>query len=68
MNFKRDEATSVDNGHSDCEGSAIIPIFDSFTESGFSAFKTALIARLGSTMDDSVPTNYTVAGWNSTAS
>ena len=69
MNFKRDESTSVVSEHrDDCEGSAIVPILTSFTGNGFAAFKQMLVAKLGDVLNDTVPSNYTVPGWNSTSS
>jgi sphingomyelin phosphodiesterase len=68
INFKRDaSATSLE--HNDCEGSAAIPIFGQLTTTGYSALQSALVAKLGEDwLSTSVPSNYTVAGWNTTSS
>ncbi|KUJ07393.1 calcineurin-like phosphoesterase [Mollisia scopiformis] len=64
---KRDTTTTTD--HSECEGSAIIPIMTSFTSTGMAAFQSALTETMGeSWLSTTIPSNYTVAGWNSTTS
>jgi sphingomyelin phosphodiesterase len=69
INFKRYDSSSIEDVHSECEGSAIIPILGSFSGSGFATFQDALIARLGEAwLNTTVPENYTVAGWNGTGS
>lgn len=68
INFKRDASTTA-NAHSECEGSAIIPIMTSFTGTGIAAFQSALVITMGeSFLSTLIPSNYTVAGWNSTTS
>jgi len=71
INFKRDDSnpTSLKSTHSDCEGSAILPILGAFTASGVTGLTNALVDRLGSDLlDTEVPANYTAAGWNATSS
>lgn len=68
INFKRDAAATA-SAHSECEGSAVIPIMTSFTGTGIAAFQSALVQTMGeSFLNTSIPGNYTVAGWNSTTS
>ncbi|CZR64135.1 related to acid sphingomyelinase [Phialocephala subalpina] len=68
INFKRDAAATAQS-HSECEGSAIIPIMTSFTGTGIAAFQSALVQTMGeSFLNTAIPSNYTVAGWNSTTS
>lgn len=63
INFKRDELTT--HTHGECGGSAAVPILASFTGSGMSGFQNALVATMGdSFLNTTVPSNYTVAGWN----
>jgi sphingomyelin phosphodiesterase len=69
INFKRDTITTTTTDHSECEGSAIIPIMTSFTSTGIAAFQSALVAKLGDAwLETEIPSNYTVAGWNSASS
>ena len=64
INFKRDDTTTAST-HSECEGSAAIPILASFPGNGLATFKSALIAKMGEDfLDTTVPNNYTVAGWS----
>jgi sphingomyelin phosphodiesterase len=68
INFKRDTSGSS-SAHSDCEGSAIIPILGAFTADGVTGFTNALVEKLGSAwLDTVVPANYTAVGWNVTSS
>lgn len=71
INFKekRTDAAGV-HEHSECEGSAAIPIFSAFTGEGVAAFQSALIETMGeSFLNTTIPSNYTVAGWpNATTS
>lgn len=68
INFKRDSTATATTDHSECEGSAIIPIMTSFTSSGMAALQSALVAKLGDAwLDTVIPVNYTVVGWNSTS-
>jgi len=71
INFKRDDSnpTSLKSTHSDCEGSAILPILGAFTASGVTGLTNALVDKLGSDLlDAEVPASYTAAGWNATSS
>jgi sphingomyelin phosphodiesterase len=69
INFKRDDSSNLEDVHSECEASAIIPILGSFSGDGFGTFQDALIAKLGEAwLNTTVPENYTVAGWNGTNS
>lgn len=55
--------------HTDCEGSAILPILGAFTASGVTGLTNALVDKLGSDwLDTEVPANYTADGWNATSS
>jgi len=69
INFKRDDLSSAESIHAECEGSAIIPIMAAFSGNGYLAFQKALVARLGEAwLNTTVPDNYTVTGWNLTGS
>jgi len=69
INFKRDDSSSIEDAHSECEGSGIIPILASFSGNGFATFQDALVAKLGEAwLNTTVPENYTVVGWNGTIS
>ncbi|PMD25630.1 sphingomyelin phosphodiesterase [Hyaloscypha hepaticicola] len=71
INFKRDDSntTSLKSTHTDCEGSAILPILGAFTASGVTGLTNALVDKLGSDwLDTEVPANYTAVGWNATSS
>lgn len=66
INFKRD--TTTESAHSDCEGSAAIPILAQLTTAGYDALRSALVAKLGEDwLTTVIPSNYTVAGWNTTS-
>jgi hypothetical protein len=69
INFKRDDSSSTEDSHSECEGSAIIPILGSLSGDGLPGFQAALVAKLGEGwLNTTVPENYTIVGWNSTTS
>jgi len=71
INFKRDtsNSSSVESTHSDCEGSAIVPILGAFTANGVTGLSDAIVAKMGSAwLDTVVPANYTAVGWNVTSS
>lgn len=69
INFKRDENSSPSEAaHGDCEGSAAVPILAGYTGSGFEAFKKELEGRMGGLLNESVPDNFTAAGWSLTGS
>lgn len=71
IHFKRDssDVSTAHSSHSDCEGSAIIPILGGLTAGGVTSFTNALAKTLGSAwLDTVVPANYTTAGWNITSS
>lgn len=69
INFKRDGTPSTVSDHSDCEGSAALPILGQLTTTGLAALQSALVARFGEDwLSTSIPSNYTVAGWNTTSS
>jgi len=64
INFKRDLNTKS-SAHSECEGSAAIPILGAITGDGLTLFQSALIAKMGEDFfNTTVPSNYTVAGWS----
>jgi sphingomyelin phosphodiesterase len=64
INFKRD-STATSSAHSECEGSAAIPILSSFSGSGMTAFQNALVAKMGEDfLNTTIPSNYTVSGWS----
>ena len=69
INFKRDGESSTSHAHSECEGSAIIPIMSAFAGDGFPSFQSALVAQLGEGfLNTTIPDNYTAPGWNGTIS
>ena len=64
INFKRD-STTTSSVHSECEGSAAIPILGAITNGGLTSFQSALVAKMGEDfLNITVPANYTVAGWS----
>ena len=64
INFKRDTNSTATLDHSECEGSAAIPIFSAFMGSGVAAFQSALVEAMGEAwLNTTVPSNYTVVGW-----
>jgi sphingomyelin phosphodiesterase len=68
INFKRTATATATTDHSECEGSAAIPILGQLTTTGYAAFQSALAAKLGSDWTSTViPSNYTIAGWNTTS-
>ncbi|PMD54294.1 sphingomyelin phosphodiesterase [Hyaloscypha bicolor E] len=70
INFKRDTSnpSSTESTHSDCEGSAILPILGAFTASGITGLTDALVKKMGSDwLDTVIPANYTAVGWNVTS-
>ncbi|KAH8776915.1 Metallo-dependent phosphatase-like protein, partial [Hyaloscypha finlandica] len=56
IHFKRDtsNSSSTESTHSDCEGSAIIPILGAFTASGITGLTDALVNKMGSDWLDTV--------------
>ena len=64
INFKRD-STTASSAHSECEGSAAIPILGAITNDGITTLQNALVAKLGEAfLNMTVPDNYTVDGWS----
>jgi sphingomyelin phosphodiesterase len=66
INFKRDtNTTSSSSAHSECEGSAAIPILAGIANNGTTALQNALVAKLGEAfLNMTVPDNYTIDGWS----
>ena len=64
INFKRD-STAASSAHSECEGSAAIPILEAITNDGLATLRSALVSVMGeSFLNTEVPSNYTVPGWS----